>query len=132
MRRTLRRAFSQTPFDHGVRHPAQDILESALMTPEGPEKIYLVCANLKESGLAANTIGCLGYIRKPATPGWRSSIIRKGLASRTEHIRDNTLCTAGNWRGRELLPILQAHRERVPYLREYLERLIREIAREPG
>lgn len=121
LRDALRTAFRLEPFEDGVQHDAELILEGVLGIDGALEWIYEFSTDVSQPVFAASVLSCLGRFDSPGTLGWRCRIIRSALMSDDIEMRDAAAVTAHLWRDKELVPILNTHSEPEDWLREYIE-----------
>ena len=121
LRDALRTVFQLEPFEDGVQHDAEAILEGVLGNDEALEWIYEFSTDVSQPVFAASVLSCLGRFDSPGTLGWRCKTIRSALMSGDVEMRDAAAVTAHLWRDKELVPILKAHPEPEDWLREYIE-----------
>ena len=117
----LRTAFQLEPFEDGIEHEAERILESALQSGETFLWVYEFCTDVSRPVFAASLLSCLGRLVSPGTPEWRSQLIRAAVNADNVEIRDAAVVAVHLWRDEDLVTILAEHREPETWLRDYIE-----------
>ena len=119
----LRFAFEEDPLEEGIHHPAEEIIADALRRTENSNVLTWLKAFSLDStraSLAASVLRCLGRQNHPATERWRVGLVRDGLVAEDVDIRDAAVQAAELWGDRGMRPILLAHSEPEPWLRDYV------------
>lgn len=127
----LRASLSEQPLEDGMAHPAEEILGQALRSAAADNVLCSLEAwvlRSQESGLVADLLQCLGRREPPGTASWRSRLVRRALASKSIQVRDAAIGAAESWGGAEMGTVLRSHEEHVPWLREYLQDVLDDIA----
>ena len=127
----LSAAFDAKPLEDGVAHPAEHILERALCTDDQSTVLSIVaalCVDTALPGFSAATLRCLGRLTAPGSSAWRSAVVGGALAHPDVELRDAAVQAAESWGDPDLVDVLHAHREAVPWLGEY----IREVTEDLG
>lgn len=88
----LRFAFETEPFEDGMDHPADQIIENALRSTEGQRILDWFSAlslDAKHPSFASSVLRCLGRQTHIGTAAWRAGLVRDGLRmiSRSETLR---------------------------------------------
>ena len=123
----LRAAFEAEPVEDGVVHPAEQILGRALHTSDQSTMLGIVavlCMDTARPGFSAATLRCLGRLTPPGSSAWRSAVIGEAFAHSDVELRDAAVQAVESWGDPNLLDVLRAHHEVVPWLADY----VREVA----
>ena len=124
--------FSYIPIEDGYDHPAEAIIKEALKSNKvkSLDTLRTLALDPKRVGIASDLLRCLGRISEAGDEFWRASLIGSALKSEQVQLRDAAIQTAELWGGERLIAILSEHqeKERVDWLRDYLERVIRDLA----
>ena len=116
-------AFDNIPLESCVAHPADEILERALRTPSNNplfEWRQQFCLDAINPDFAASTLRCLGRQQNPGTVEWRTNLVRNALQTDDLEIRDAAAQAAESWDDKEMINVLQSHREPIPWLHQYI------------
>ncbi len=131
LERQLQNAFERQPFEDGIDHAADDIIQEALQTPYqhvALEWLRSFALDTENPVFAASTLRCLGRVENLGTPIWRTELVREGLMMEDLEMRDAAIQTAENWGDREMVEVLQAHTESNSLLRRYVEDVISDLS----
>ena len=126
----LSAAFEAEPVEDGVAHPAEQILERALHTGEQSTALGVVaalCVQPARPALSAATLRCLGRLTPPGSAAWRSTVISDALAHSDLELRDAAVQTVESWGDPNLLDVLRAHHEAVPWLADYIREVTEDL-----
>ena len=124
--RRLSRAFETEPLEDGWSHPAEDILAGVFAHERAAEWLTALCVGPARTSDAASTLACLARLHRPGDGTWRKELVRRALAIEDIELRDAAVQAAESWADRELGDILRHHRDRVSWLQDYIERVIRD------
>ena len=123
----LYRSFETEPFENGIGHPAEQIIENALADTRTLDWFTEFCTDESESGFAASVLRCLGREPDAGHRSWRHELIRTALESPDIEIRDAAVQAAESWGGEEIIGILKSHQEPETWIREYIEDVIEDL-----
>ena len=123
----LYRAFENEPFENGIAHPAEQIIERALMDSRTLDWFVAYCTDEFEPGFAASVLRCLGRQTQAGNDSWRNDLVRAALASSDIEIRDAAVQAAESWGGEGIVDILKSHEEPETWIREYIEDVIEDL-----
>ena len=87
----LRSAFDADPFENGIYHPAEQIIEEALRSKESQrvlEWLRELSLDAAHPSFSAEVLRCLGRQTHPGTASWRTGLVRDALAMDDIEIRD--------------------------------------------
>lgn len=124
--RNLLRTLALEPVEDGVNHPAEALLEA--YWEEHPDHLPWSEA-LEEAArpsLFADFLRLAGRVR-PSERKLRDRLLEEGLASVSVEVRDAAAQAAELWADSSAAAALARHREDVPWLADYIERVKREI-----
>lgn len=124
----LHAAFEAEPLEDGMSHPAELVIEEALQSAEdAPVLDWLknLCLDVKFPAFSASVIQCLGRQTDPGDGEWRAELVREALNSDNVQIRDAAVQSAELWDDGNLADVLEAHNEDAPWLRKYIEEILK-------
>ena len=120
-------AFEADPFEDGMYHPAEQIIERALQSRESQrvlEWLRDLSLDATHPSFSAEVLRCLGRQTHPGTTAWRTGLVRDALAMDDIEMRDAAVQAAESWGGREVVDVLMSHDEPEPWLRECIPEII--------
>ena len=126
----LRAAFETEPFEDGMDHPADQIIENALRSTENQRILDWFSAlslDAKHPSLASSVLRCLGRQTHIGTAAWRAELVRDALAKDDIEIRDAAVQAAESWGGQEVVDVLISHDEPEQWLRECIPEIIGDL-----
>ena len=123
----LYRSFEIEPFESGIGHPAESIIESALNDERTLHWFAEFCTDESDPAFAAAVLRCLGRLPDAGHRSWRDELIRISLESSDFEIRDAAVQAAESWGGEGIIEILKAHQEPETWIREYIEDVINDL-----
>lgn len=125
----LRWAFESEPFEDGMDHPADEVLEFGLRSEERA-MILAWLASLYDGAesptFIASVLRCLGR-HDAGTVEWKVRIVRMALAHDHLEVRDAALQAAESWAGVEIVRVLRAHHEPVAWLAESIDQVVSDL-----
>lgn len=126
----LRAAFETEPFEDGMDHPADQIIENALRSTED-QRIFdwfsAFSLDAKHPSFASSVLRCLGRQTHIGTAAWRAGLVRNALAMGDIEIRDAAVQAAESWGGQEIVDVLMSHNEPEQWLRECIPEIIDDL-----
>ena len=125
----LRVALENDPIEDGIDHPAELVIDEALQSKDEQrvlEWLKALSVNSRRPGFAASVLRCMGRLRL-GTSAWRVEVVRSALAADDVEMRDAAVQAAESWGGREMRNVLRGHSEVVPWLRSYIEYIVRDL-----
>ena len=126
----LRAAFETEPFEDGMDHPADQIIENALRSTRDQrilDRFGAFCLDAKRPSFASSVLRCLGRQTHIGTAAWRAGLVRDALAMDDIEIRDAAVQAAESWGGPEMVDVLMSHYEPEPWLRECIPEIIDDL-----
>ena len=123
-------AFETDPFEDGMYHPAEEIIERALGSKESPRVFKWLKDLSLDAGhpsFSSGVLHCLSHQTHPGTAAWRAELVRDALAIGSIEIRDATIQAAESWGGREMVDVLTSHDEPESWLREFIRDVIDDV-----
>ncbi len=127
----LHAVFEAEPLEDGMSHPADRIIEGALQSPEDKsvlDNLLTLSLDEKHPSFSASILRCLGRQKNPGTSEWRLKLIETSLTMDSVEIRDAAVQAAEFWNDQNLESILRDHQETKPWLREYIQNVLRDWA----
>ena len=127
----IRAALEAEPVEDGYIHPAEVFLEEVVQDrgqAAGDWLIDVISSRRWNRPLAAGLLRLLSR-QKPLTEAWRRHVIQAALSSSDVELRDAGVQAAESWEDPGAVEILQKHREPCTWLADYIERVIRDLAR---
>jgi hypothetical protein len=118
---------SERPVEDGIIHPAESRI-ALLVGAQGEQFVYdklFTCATAATASIAA-FIRLLGRVEN-LSADFHLQLVTAGLASADHEVRDAALQAAESWEDRDILPRLREHHEPLPWLADYLKRLVRDL-----
>lgn len=120
-------AFESEPLEDGMDHPADRLLAEHLNEDTGTRILEWIrewCRDTTNAAFAASVLQCVARQQRPGPASWRAELVREGLATPRVEIRDAAAKAADSWKDSELLPILEGHREPVPWLADFIRDVV--------
>ncbi|MDE2887385.1 MAG: hypothetical protein OXR72_04165 [Gemmatimonadota bacterium] len=124
-------AFEDEPFENGMNHPADQMIENALRSASEQrilEQFDALCLDVERPSFASSILRCLGRQTEIGNAAWRAGLVRDALATDDVEIRDAAVHAAEYWGGAEIVDTLISHSEPVPWLRDYIRDVIDDLA----
>ena len=128
---SLHSAFDRESLEDGMDHPAEKIIDEVLSKQRDWDALPAlreICLNKEQSAFAASVLRCLCRNSRVGTNTWRSELIRDALKTDNLAIRDAAIQAAEHWGGHRTLAVLKQHTEPTPWLRDYLQDVIKDIS----
>lgn len=126
----LRAAFEAEPVEDGVVHPVEQTLERVLHTGDQSTALGIVaalCLDTARPGFSAATLRCLDRLARPGSSAWRSAVMSEAFAHSDVELRDAAVQAVESWGDPNLLDVLRAHRETVPWLADYIRQVTEDL-----
>ncbi len=126
----LRLAFETEPFEDGMDHPADQIIENVLRSTENQRVLdwfSTFSLDTKHPSFASSVLRCLGRQTHIGTATWRAGLVRDALAQEDIEIRDAAVQAAESWGGQEIVDVLMSHDEPEQWLRECIPEIIDDL-----
>jgi hypothetical protein len=125
----LRGMFIAEPIEDGFTHPAQALIERALEQnePQASEWIQSF-VRAEPPSFAAAALKCVGRLSAPGSEHWRMSLAEQSLKHEDSGVRDEAVQALESWGGKWSIEILKEHHEPRPWLRDYIQRVIRDLS----
>ncbi|MDE2887391.1 MAG: hypothetical protein OXR72_04195 [Gemmatimonadota bacterium] len=126
----LHSAFEDEPFENGMDHPADQMIEDALRSARDErilEQFAALCLDIERPSFSASILRCLGRQTEIANATLRAGVVRNALATDDVEIRDAAVHAAEFWGGTEIVDALISHNEPVPWLRNYIREVIDDL-----
>ena len=124
----LYRAFENEPFESGITHSIEQIIEHALMDSCTLDWFIEFCTDESHPAFASVVLRCLGHLPDVGHKSWRDELICISLESSDVEIRDAAVQAAESWGGEGIIEILKAHQEPETWIREYIEDVINDLS----
>ena len=124
-------AFESEPFEDGMYHPAEEIIEKALGSRESQRVLKWLrdlSLDARHPSFSSEVLRCLSRQTHPGTAAWRTELVRDALAIDDIEIRDAAVQAAESWGGPEMVDVLTSHTEPVPWLQDYIREVIDDLA----
>ena len=124
-------SFDADPLEDGLHHPAEETISGALQSADGVralEWFKALTLDTEYPDFAASVLRCLGRQERPGTIVWRVEIVRAALGKDNVEVRDAAAQAAESWGGSDMRDVLQAHSEPEPWLRDYIEDIVGDLA----
>ena len=120
-------AFEADPFEDGMYHPAEEIIEEALRSRKSQRVLEWLSDFPLDAGhpsFSSQVLRCLSRQTHPGTAAWRTELVRDALTMEDIDIRDAAIQAAESWGGAEFVDVLMSHTEPVPWLQDYIREVI--------
>ncbi len=135
-RQKLLLSFEWEPIEDGYSHPAEQIIEDALKRYKSGAINWIQAVYHGHTGrpaIAANILRCIGRLDCNLIEPWGIEMATKGLSNPDVEIRDAAICAFEIWGGAESVATLKDHlkAETVPWLKDYIRWVIRDLSPEP-
>lgn len=118
---------TQEPVEDGVNHPAQPLLQAYFAeTPRYLPWAEALRGAQPRPSLFADFLRIAGRVEPPDAL-LRDRLLEEGLASESVDVRDAATQAAELWATASAAEILRRHQEKVPWLADYIERVISDI-----
>ena len=127
---SLYSAFEAEPFENGLDHPADQIIENALRSTRDErilEQFGALCLDIERPSFASSILRCLGRQTDIGNVAWRAGLVRDALATADIEIRDAAVHAAESWGGAEIVDVLISHNEPEPWLRDCIPEIIDDL-----
>ncbi len=126
----LRSAFDADPFENGIYHPAEQIIEKALRSRKSQrvlEWLRELSLDAAHPSFSAEVLRCLGRQTHPGTASWRTGLVRDALAMDDIEIRDAAVQAVEWWGDAEMRCVLKSHSEPEAWLQDYIRDVIDDL-----
>lgn len=122
-------AINAEPVEDGFEHPAESLLKEAVMRyrRETVEWLYKLITEEDNAAFVASILKCLGRIEGDICEEWGVVLISKALQHRDVEVRDAAVQVAESWGTGGVLMLLKGHRDDVPWLQDYIDRVVRDL-----
>lgn len=127
----LRAAFAADPLEDGMDHPAEEIIVEVLQSVDkglALEWFRVLVMDFASPSVSASVLRCLGRQEELGTAVWRTQLVRDALAMDDVQMRDAAAQAAESWGDQEMRAVLQAHTETVPWLGDYINEVVNDLA----
>lgn len=127
-RSELTRLLKDDPIEDGFGHPAEEVLEESLKrnpasTPTWIANVYVEAIGANPA-LAAGLLQCLGRLPYQLVQHVGRVLAVAGLQHRHVQVREAALSAIEQWNRAEFRSVLSRHNESVPWLAEYLHKVL--------
>lgn len=123
----LANAFDAMPFEDGIAHPAEKIIERALGKEDSFSWLLELVHESTHQSIVPSVLRCLGRMVDVGTEQWRVNLITNALASAEAESRDAAVQVVESWAGKDLLTVLESHNETVPWIRDYINDVLADL-----
>jgi len=120
---------NREPMENGFAHPAEKILVEALVNQK-EDVIRWIESILEHKNpyVVAEVITCLGRVTEENHPDWAIKIISEALEHSNVAVRDAAAQALESWETPQVLGLLSNHKEKVPWLREYIGKIVIQLS----
>jgi hypothetical protein len=127
--RELLAKFEAEPVEDGFVHAGEAIIEKTFQRHGAEAQRWIeTFLDRQDSSSAAAAIRCLGRIGSPGSMEWRIRLLDRALAHSSAGVRDAAVQAAELWGDPQAIETLRKHDHREPWLRDYVERVIRDLS----
>ncbi|MBI4601335.1 MAG: hypothetical protein HY721_05160 [Planctomycetes bacterium] len=125
----LLEVLSGDPLEDGVSHPADGILQDLILEKADAVAIWMgaLLRRGRDASLVAAMIKCLGRLDPCKVPEWGVPYLEEALRRADIEVRDAAVQALELWATPASFATLRRHRDPVPWLQEYVQRLLREV-----
>ena len=123
-------SFEAEPLEDGMNHPAEGLLAHAIRRPDNGAMIARIaawCHDESRPEFAASVFQCVARQEDPGTRSWRIAIVRRALNASQVQIRDAAVRAVDSWADPQMLPLLETHKESVPWLARYIRAVVDDL-----
>jgi hypothetical protein len=127
-------AFDQETLEDGFSHPAEDIIRKALSGQHFQVTHWLqsTISQGENPCLAASILRCLGRIEEDNCTDWTYSLASSALKHSDVEVRDAAAQLLEMCGTSHAASLLKDHDESVPWLKDYIHRVVKEIELRKG
>jgi hypothetical protein len=130
-RRTVLALVYDEPIEDGVRHPAEDVIDSAYASSPSEcfraLSLFLNEHYASRSSISATLLRCIGRMAFEKTQNWGLEIAKKALHREDAEIRDSGIRALENWGNDRCVEILRSHCDSEPWLDEYAKQVVADL-----
>lgn len=125
----LRVSFESDVFEDGMDHPAEQIIATALQSPDAEVLHWFRSFSLNDEHpcFASSVLRCLGRHKDPGSSAWRIDLVRDALGVDDLEIRAAAVQAAESWADQDLVHILETHKEPDRWLFSYIQDVIKDL-----
>lgn len=130
LERDLYAAFDSEVLEDGMDHPADDVLENALILGDDQPLLAWLSEVSLDAGrpsFAASLLRCLGRQTDPGTTAWRADLVRNALVVKNVQIRDAAVQAAEHWADPDLISVLGGHHDSEQWLAQYIDMVVNDL-----
>ena len=122
-------AIEAEPIEDGFCHPAEQVLRLSISEnkPALVEWLHTIISG-GSSPLSANLLRCVGRLQAKEVAGWGIALASKALQQVDLEVRDAAVQALELWGTPDSIKLLKTHQEKVPWLNEYINRVVKELS----
>ena len=128
---SLKALLEEEPLEDGMTHKAEGLIRDGLTQFGAPFSHWLedLVRDAQTSEMAVGVLRCLGRLPLAMLRGWGHALVLSCLGSPSIEVRDACVRALECWGGNDAVEALRSHRETVPWLADYVRRIIRDLER---
>ena len=129
--RRLFQIFALEPVDYGYAHPAEGLLEEALVTAPNSARNWIrsiVANEEKPASVVAGIVHCLSRLERNVLDLWALDIGEIALAHSEVEVREAGVRVMETVGGPRAIEILRTHQEQVSWMRRYIAQVIANLS----
>lgn len=122
-------SFESDVFEDGMGHLAEQIIATALQSPDAEVLHWLRSFSLDDEHpcFASSVLRCLGRHKDPGSSAWRINLVRDALGVDDLEIRAAAVQATESWADQDLVHILRTHKEPDRWLSSYIQDIIEDL-----
>jgi len=123
-------AIMDQPVEDGYFHPGEEILKKALVEEKQSFGKWMIWLVKKEpnSSLAADIVKLAGRLEASENQPWYLELAKIALSHSEVEVRDAGVQALELWATVEAVNLLKGHNDSSPWLKEYIERIIKQMS----
>lgn len=127
----LLHAFQEEPVEDGISHAGEQVLERMcnMLDTKASGYIRSWVIHCENPTIGASILRLVGRLDIPFTETWRKEVIGVVLKHSDVEMRDAAVQAVELWDDQFAIDLLKRHKEKVGWLRDYIQRVIRDLTK---
>jgi len=121
--------FEEAPVEDGYEHPAEEIIQRALLSEPGMRSLIQRLLSDSRYRHRVALLRCVGRLPASTAASWALALVRGALADDDLETRDAAIRAIELWATPEAIQLLRQHNEPNPWLSDYARRVLAALAR---